>query len=216
MRVDTNSKNYTMFRKIMHYASFTGGCLAFDSAVMPWLEMLFGKKYRVFKYLGWLGTYGISLYAGSLASSGVDTALDSLTEMVNGGLWESEEGDATTIDGIDIPGKNATPNEELQFVHALVGKYHPFEFKSEKAAKGAVELAAAQIEKFGHCDIPLYFVLAGQDKLPYEAYDIALKYGWTADDVKDWGIDKINDDCYIVDMFNYHDISDLYHVFKED
>jgi hypothetical protein len=142
--------------------------------------------------------------------------VDKLTELRNAEVDDDEpdepevETKQTYVD-LDIPGKNATTIEEKQFIADLVDAVHPFEFETEEDAKQFVEEMARYANKFGHVDIAYAFAVSGH-KLPVEVYDVALKFGWKAEDAKDWGVDKISDNLYIADIFNYRDISDTYQI----
>lgn len=217
MHINTESKAYKTFRNIASYASFTGGCLAFDSVVIPFVYAVFSsKKLRLARYLAMLGTYGMSMVAGRVAEMPIDETIDAVVEYIN--LKDEEKKSSPEVeqfyryDGIDIPGKNATPAQEKDFVNDFVAKKHILEFETEEEAKRAVELASETVEKYGHCDLGLFCTFAGKAPIPHEVYDIAVLYGWTKDDVKDWGVDKIDDGNYIADMFNYHSISEFYDI----
>lgn len=218
MHINTESKAYKTFRNIASYASFTGGCLAFDSVVIPFVyAVLSSNKLRLARYLGMLGTYGISLVAGKVSEMSIDETIDNLVEYIN--LKDEEKNPSPEVDQfyrydeIDIPGKNATPEQEKDFVNDFVAKKHVLEFETEEAAKLAVELASETIEKYGYCDLALFWAFNRfKEPLPHEVYDIAVLYGWTKDDMKDWGVDKIDDGNYIADMFNYHSISNVYDI----
>ena len=219
MHINTESKAYKTFRNIASYASFTGGCLAFDSVVIPFVyAVLSSKKLRLARYLGMLGTYGISLVAGRVSEMSIDETIDVLVEYINLKDEEKKQQPSPDVeqwyryDGIDIPGKNATPEQEKDFINDFVAKKHILEFETEEEAKHAVELASDMVEKYGRCDLGLFCTFAGKAPIPHEVYDIAVLYGWTKDDVKDWGVDKIDDGNYIADMFNYHSISEFYDI----
>ncbi len=221
MHINTESKAYKTFRNIASYASFTGGCLAFDSVVIPFVYAVFSsKKLRLARYLGMLGTYGMSMVAGRVAEMPIDETIDAIVEYIN--LKDEEKNPSPEVeqfyryDGIDVPGKNATPAQERIFINDLVAKRHILEFETEEGAKHAIELASETVEKYGHCDLALFCAFAGKAPIPHEVYDIAVLYGWTKDDMKDWGVDKIDDGNYIADMFNYHSISEVYDILESN
>lgn len=212
MHINTESKNYKRFRTVMEFASFTGGCIAFDSVVIPFVFAV-NRKSVLGRALGILGTYGMSLIAGRVSEMSIDDAIDNLVDFIN--LRDAkknkvEEPEQYTYRGVDIPGKNATSEEEKEFVNKLVEKVRPFEFDSEESARTFAENMASYINKFGHADMVLAFSVSG-NKLSSECYDILIKYGWTSSDAF-FGVDRIADNCYIVDCFNYHDISDVYEI----
>lgn len=236
-KIDTESKTYKNVRGGISFVSGIGAGIAFEAMSIPWFKTIF--KSRLLKLACFGGVVSISTLVMEIGDAQARKIVDAyaccwndIADFVNE-LHDDEIDDdepdydakinddepevetKQTYVGLDIPGKNATPIEEEQFINDVVEAVRPFEFDTEEKAKEFVEDVAGYVNKFGHVDIAYAFAVSGH-KLPIEVYDIALKFGWTTEDVKDWGVDKISDNLYIADVFNYHDISDRYQTLKEE
>lgn len=230
-KIDTESKIYNNIRSGIGIVSGLGAGFAFEAMSIPWFRSIFRSRLMNIACFG--GVVSIStliMEIGDAQSKRIVDAyatcwndtVDFLNKLHDAEI-DDEEPDyfevetKQTFAGIDIPGKNATPIEEKRFIADVVDTVRPFEFEKEADAKEFIEDVARYVGKFGHVDIAYAFAAAGR-KLPIEVYDIALKFGWSKDDAKDWGVDKIAENVYIADIFNYHDISDTYQIldFKEE
>lgn len=230
-KIDTESKAYKNVREGISWFSGLGSGFTLECMSIPWVKSVFNSKLMRLSCFG--GIVTMSTLVTEIGRNYSATLVDAVADVWNGGvdflneLHDAEIDDdepdepevktkQTYVD-IDIPGKNATPIEEKQFIADIVDAVRPFEFETENDAKQFVEEVARYVNKFGHVDIAYAFAVAGR-KLPVEVYDIALKFGWSKDDAKDWGVDKIAENVYIADIFNYHDISDTYQIldFKEE
>lgn len=236
-KIDTESKTYKNVRGGISFVSGIGAGLAFEAMSIPWFKTIF--KSRLLKLACFGGVVSISTLIMEIGDAQaqrivdayaeawndvvdlVDKGVDKLTELRNAEIdddepdYEPEVETKQTYVGLDIPSKNATPIEEKQFIADVVDAVLPFEFNTEAEAKEFIEDIAGYVGRFGHVDIAYAFAVSAH-KLPIEVYDIALKFGWTTEDVKDWGVDKISDNSYIADVFNYHDISDRYQTLEEE
>jgi len=229
-KIDTESKTYKNIRSGIGIVSGFGAGFAFEAMSIPWVRSVFRSRLMHLACFG--GVVSISTLVMEIGDEQARRIVDAyaccwndiadfLNDLHDAEIDDDEPDDGygvetkQTFAGIDIPGKNATPIEEKQFIADVVDKVRPFEFKTEEEAKEFVEDVAGYVNKFGHADIAYAFAGYGH-KLPIEVYDVALKFGWTTEDVKDWGVDKISDNSYIADVFNYHDISDVYQFLKEE
>lgn len=228
-KIDTESKAYKNVREGISWFSGLGSAFTLDCMSIPFTSALIKNRLvrlSCFSGIVTMSTF-VSFIGHNMSGELVDSVaycwnngVDKLTELRNAEI-DDDEPDEPEVEtkqvyvGLDIPGKNATPIEEKQFIADLVDKVHPFEFETEYYAKEFVEDVAGYVNKFGHVDIAYAFAASGH-KLPIEVYDVALKFGWTTEDVKDWGVDKISDNSYLADVFNYHDISDRYQTLKEE
>ena len=231
-KIDTESKTYKNVREGISWFSGLGSAFTLECMSIPFTSALIKNRLVRLSCFSGIVTMStlVSFIGHNMSSELVDSVaycwnkgVDKLTELRN----DEPDYDAKINDdepevetkqvyvGLDIPGKNATPIEEKQFIADLVDTIRPFEFDTEVKAKEFVEDIAGYVGKFGHVDIAYAFTVSGH-KLPIEVYDVALKFGWTTEDVKDWGVDEISRNCYIADVFNYHDISDRYQTLKEE
>lgn len=228
-KIDTESKTYKNVREGISWFSGLGSGFTLECMSIPWAsELIKNRLVRLSCFSGIVTMSTLVSFIGHNMSVEIVDSLaycwnkgvDKLTELRNAEIDDDDPDEPEvetkqTYVGLDIPGKNATPIEEKQFIADLVDTVRPFEFETEDDAKQFVEEVARYVNKFGHVDIAYAFAVAGR-KLPVEVYDIALKFGWVKDDAKDWGVDKIAENVYIADIFNYHDISDRYQTLKEE
>lgn len=228
-KIDTESKAYKNVREGISWFSGLGAGFTLEAMSIPWVKSVVNSKLMRLSCFG--GIVTMSTLVMEIGRNYSATVVDAFADVWNGGVdflnelhdaeIDDDEPDEPEVEtkqtyvGIDIPGKNATPIEEKQFIADVVDAVRPFEFETEAEAKEFIEDVAGYVSKFGHVDIAYAFAAAGR-KLPIEVYDIALKFGWTTEDVKDWGVDEIARNCYIADVFNYHDISDRYQTLKEE
>lgn len=230
-KIDTESKTYKNIRGGIGFISGLGAGFTFEAMSIPWVRNVFRSRLRHLAcFCGVTSIATLIMEIGDTQSQRIVDAyatcwndvVDFVNQLHDAEIDDDEpDYDAKINDdepevetkqvyvGLDIPGKNATPIEEKQFIADVVDAVRPFEFDTEAKAKEFVEDVAGYVDKFGHVDIAYAFTVSGH-KLPIEVYDVALKFGWTTEDVKDWGVDKISDNSYIADVFNYHDISDRY------
>ena len=228
-KIDTESKAYKNVREGISWFSGLGSGFTLECMSIPFTSALIKNRLVRLSCFSGIVTMStlVSFIGHNMSSELVDSfaycwnkGVDKLTELRNAEIDDDEPDEPEvetkqTYVGLDIPGKNATPIEEKQFIADVVDAVLPFEFDTEAKAKEFVEDIAGYVGKFGHVDIAYAFTVSGH-KLPIEVYDVALKFGWTTEDVKDWGVDKISDNSYIADVFNYHDISDRYQTLKEE
>lgn len=222
-KIDTESKTYKNVREGISWFSGLGSGFTLECMSIPWASALIKNRLVRLSCFSGIVTMStlVSFIGHNMSVELVDSVaycwnkgVDKFTELRNAEI-EDDEPDEPVVEtkktyvNIDIPGKNATPIEEKQFIADLVDVVRPFEFGTEDDAKQFVEEMARYVNKFGHVDIAYAFAAAGR-KLPVEVYDVALKFGWSKDDVQDWGVDKIAENVYIADIFNYRDISDSY------
>lgn len=231
-KIDTESKTYKNVREGVGIVSGLGAGFAFEAMSIPWFRSIFKSRLMHIACFG--GVVSISTLVMEIGDEQARRIVDAyaccwndIADFVNQLHDDEPDYEAKINDdepevetkqtyvGLDIPGKNATPIEEEQFIANVVDKVLPFEFDTEAEAKEFIEDIARYVDKFGHVDIAYAFAVSGH-KLPIEVYDVALKFGWTTEDVKEWGVDKISDNSYIADLFDYHDISDRYQTLKEE
>lgn len=231
-KIDTTSENYKKIRGAIGFVSGAGAGLTLECMSIPWVKTIF--KSRIARGVCLSGIVPMATLVSLLSRGTSETIIDAYAECWNGLVekvngreapdisdWFKPEEDERiqtkmTFMGIDIPGKNASPSEEKQFVDDVIEAIRPFEFDTVEEAKKAIEDTHALFSSTNAVDLCYYFSSVFGRTIPHEAYDIFLKYGWTQEDVKNWGVDKITGNVSVADMFNYHDISDVYETFKED
>lgn len=233
-KIDTTSENYHKVRGAVGFVSGVGAGFTLECMSIPWVKTIF--KSRAMRAVCFSGIVPMATLVSLLSKGTAETIVDAyaqcwnfVADKVNGreepdiSDWFKQEEDYSgviqtkmTFMGIDIPGKNASPSEEKQFVDDVIEAIRPFEFDTVEDAKKAIEDTHALFSSTDAVDLCYYFSSVFGRTLPHEAYDIFLKYGWTKEDAKNWGVDKITDNVSVADMFNYHDISDVYETLKED
>jgi len=228
-KINTESKAYKNVREGISWFSGLGSGFTLECISIPFMSMMVKNRLIRLSCFSGIVTMStlVSFIGHNMSSELVDSVaycwnkgVDKLTELRNAEIDDDEPDEPEvetkqTYVGLDIPGKNATPIEEEQFIADVIDKVRPFEFETEYYAKEFIEDIARYVDKFGHVDIACAFAVSGH-KLPIEVYDVALKFGWTTEDVKEWGVDKISDNSYIADLFDYHDISDVYQTLEEE
>lgn len=225
-KIDTESKMYSTVRNVFGKVSSAGTIWTAEAMSIPFVQSI--VKNRIMRYACYAGITSnccvlgiVGEKTGHLLVDGLAEGWNALADFVNGepAAQEADEYDfpgsvevktKTSFLGIDIPDANATDKEEKEFVDALVETTRPFEFDTEEEAKKAVEETLSTVNETGFMDICYYFVKILGRQLPSAVYDICLKYGWTVADHTKWGVDKLADTLYVADMFNYHDISNIY------
>lgn len=216
MKINTESKNYIRFRDALKFSSNIGGCLAFDCVVVPFTQAVLRGKLRILRPFAYLGTYGLSLCAGAIAACGVDWAADVIVNSINdepkNDIPEEPVSWYKETNSTKIDTKNATPREEKDIINNFVADAKIFEFESEEQAKSAAEHLVHLTHRYGFFDLANY--CAGISvHVPHDIYDVALKYGWTKDTLKNLAVEETDDGKWILDTSDYHDISNMYKLY---
>lgn len=219
-KINTESNGYRAVRKVVSVVAGAGSGLTVECMSIPWVNAL--MKSKVAKGVCLMGVIPLATIA-SLAGQGASEAIiDAYAE-----CWNML---ADAVDNIqrkktdvkpevekkydvpkDIPGPNATPTEEKKFIEEhIIGQYKPFEFDNIEKAQAFVEYTNEMIKHFGYVDLTAALYVNGIEVSP-DIRAITQKFGWTSDNPIR-GIDKVHDHCYIVDAFNYKDISGVYQV----
>lgn len=227
MKINTKSKKYASIRSAVDFASYFGGCFAFDSVMIPFTQAVMTGKLRVLRPFAYLGTYGLSVCVGAIAAGGVDWAIDTTVDFINSSKSNDIPEDPVSwykeTNSTKIDTKNATPNEEMELVNDFVAEAKIFEFDSEEDAKKAGEYLYDRVTGFGFWTIASYCQdivdVSIYNKIPNKISDIIIKYGWDKDSFMRPAIERIpnesgNKDKWILDVFNYTDISEHYEIFR--
>lgn len=219
MKINTESKAYASFRQGLNFSSYFGGCLAFDCVVIPFTKSILSGKFRVLRPFAHLGTYGLSLCVGAIAAGGVDWAADVIVDAINkepkNDIPEEPVSWYKEMDGTYSTMKNATPSKEMNIINDFVADAKIFEFKSEEQAKSAAEKLAHLTHHYDFCDIANYCACIGV-QVPYDIYDVALKYGWTKDTLGNLAVEEVRDGEWMLDVVNYQDISNAYELYRNE
>lgn len=231
MLINTDSKNYNLVRAGIDFAAFTGGCVAVDSVFIPMIMAVFDKKFKFMRPLGYLGAWAFSVAGGALATSVVDDYTTALVDSVNNLAdakkdepepkvqWYTETKKEQFM-GLDIPGENASREEEKKFIDDLVYETQCFEFLDEDNARKNVVRVVSSIQSIGFFTLSTYFNNRGI-AVPKRVDDILTFFGWTQkslDGTADghlFSIDKINDNLYFANMLNYECIDNVYNILKD-
>lgn len=211
-KIDTESNAYNFTRGATGFISFIGGGFAVESVLIPFIKI--GFKSKIVRFASFVGTISLAVAAGSLAEGSGESIVDiyadcwnMIADKVNGTSEESTDEPISENDEKSV--KNMTPEEELEYVHKYVEEKELFEFATEEEAKKAVEDLAETVNVYGFEDLG-HIALAHKNTPTLDEFSVLIMYGWTKDDIQRIGVDKITDDKYIVDAFNYHNISNVY------
>lgn len=114
---------------------------------------------------------------------------------------------------VEVPSKNAPISKDEKFVTEIVAQNELFTFKTEEEAQKAFEGLKRTADVMGWANIPWYAKLANKniDTTP-EGMDLLHSFGWKKSDLAEAGVDKIYDNEYLLDIFKYHDISDVFEI----
>lgn len=114
---------------------------------------------------------------------------------------------------VEVPSKNAPISKDEKFVTEIVAQNELFTFKTEEEAKKAFEGLKKTVDVMGWANIPWYAKIANKKiDTTTEGMDILHSFGWKKSDLTEAGVDKIYDDEYLLDVFKYHDISDMFEI----
>lgn len=226
MRINTESNTYKTARRIAGDLAYLGGCVSLDCVAIPFIQAVFDTKFRFMRPIGYFGTWALSMVSGALAENVVEEVIDSTVELINDHPSEdSAEGydnkydepqyDVSAVanheNKKDILNKDASPKEEESFVNDRIAEVKPFEFSDEESAKAFVEWAQTTISENGFATVAVPYFMRVPRPVDKHVFDILVKYGWDKpEEIR--GIDRINDNLYVVDAFGYHDISNHYEI----
>jgi len=114
---------------------------------------------------------------------------------------------------VEVPSKNSPIIKDEMFVAEIVAQNELFTFKTEEEAQKAFEGLKRTADVMGWANIPWYAKLANKniDTTP-DGMDLLHSFGWKKSDLAEAGVDKIYDNEYLLDIFKYHDISDVFEI----
>ncbi len=221
-KINLESKGYKAFRSVVGIISGTGAGLTFECMSIP---MVCGvlRNNRVLRLICYTGIVPIATIIDLMGKGAAESIVDSFAEVYNATLAAKDDGFdyidmepeepqvkfRHTYMGTDIPDKNATPEEEKKFVEEVVLKTRVFEFDSEETAMGFATAMTTSLTYMG--PLTLSTVLKWREwDVPSKARDILDKYGWTNEDIAKIAYEKTMENTWVVDAFNYRDISDQY------
>ena len=226
-KIDLESKGYKALRKGVGMFSGAGAGWTLECMSIPWVQAVFSHN-KFVRIMCYSGIVPIAVLVDLLAEGTTETLIDSFADIYNLAVDKingEDEEDAPYVSytaepevevrhkfiGIDIPDKNATPEEEKKFVDDVVLKTRIFEFDTEDGARElATELTTTLIYAGPVLLSGVFDVVGWTLKLPKEVRDILDKYGWVGDDKEKIAYEHSLENTWIVDAFNYHDISDQY------
>ena len=226
-KIDLESKGYKALRKGVGMFSGAGAGWTLECMSIPWVQAVFSHN-KFVRIMCYSGIVPIAVLVDLLAEGTTETLIDSFADIYNLAVDKingEDEKDAPYVSytvepeaevchrfmGIDIPGKDATPEEEKKFVDEVILKTTAFEFATEESAKGFAASLFSALQFFGCFELTSVFKWLQTD-LPTEVRDILYKYGWTKDDMSSISVEKTKEHTWVADVFNYHDLSDYYNV----
>lgn len=232
-KIDTESKGYRAVRGGISFVASAGSGWAFEAMSIPWVSAVFEKN-RFMRYVSYLGVIPLALKAAEVGDELTKKSIDGcvflwnvLADKVNGEEDAPEEYESSEPFGIEIkteryyhgvkiPGPFSTPAEQREFITELVRKTAIFEFKTEEVAKRCVELLHEKAEANKFVTISDALFLREGFIAPDVVREHTDLWGWKADMFSGVPIDKISDDHWIANLFNYMYVGDLYQVLDED
>lgn len=114
---------------------------------------------------------------------------------------------------VEVPSRNAPISEDEKFVTEIVAQNELFSFSTEEEAQKAFEGLKRTVDVMGWANIPWYAKVANKKiDTTTEGMDLLHSFGWKKCDLAEAGVDKIYDDEYLLDVFKYHDISDVFEI----
>ena len=114
---------------------------------------------------------------------------------------------------VEVPSRNAPISEDEKFLDEIVAQNELFSFKTEEEAQKAFEGLRKTVGVMGWANIPWYAKIANKKiDTTTEGMDLLHSFGWKKSDLAEAGVDKIYDDEYLLDVFKYHDISDVFEI----
>lgn len=230
-KINTKTNSFRIARGAAGSAGAVGSMLCLDSVVMPFVYAVFPNN-RLIRTVAFFGLIGLNDIIGLIGASGSKMVFDSyvdtwntLADSVNALISDEqpevetpqsdEVADVTTVKqycGIDIPDENASVEDEKEFLDKVLCELRPFEFNGEDKALKAVELLSDITMKYGCENLAHALIKVFGCDIPQEVYDIAIKFGWTRDDVAKFGVEYVSDGVWIADLFMWHDISETSYV----
>ena len=228
-KIDMESKGYQRFRGAFSNISAAGTIWTYEAVVLPFVQAVWSgnKLGRLMRLACYAGIISTGTVIGLVSKGYSETVVDTLAEGYNALLekpkvvlvqdfisWYNEKAEeneepSVSID-VDEHVKNMTPEEELEYVHKYVEERKLFEFTTEEEARRFAEKLIKNVNEFGFDDLGHIAFNRSADNPTCSEYSILILYGWTKNDIQRIGVDKISDNEYIVDAFNYHNISDFY------
>jgi len=229
-KIDTESKGYRAVRGGILFVASAGSGWAFEAMLIPWVAAVFEKN-RFMRYVSYLGVIPLALKAAEVGDELTKKSIDDcvflwnvLADKVNGEEETEFEPDRSDIEikteryyyGVKVPGAVFTHAEQKEFIDELVRKTGIFEFKTEEVAKRCVELLHEKAEQYKFVTISDALFMREGFIAPEEVREHTDLWGWKADMFSGVPIDKISDDHWIANLFDYMYVGDLYQVLDED
>lgn len=199
-KIDKKSKRFNRIKKVIRFLGLSGGSLAFDVVVFPFIETTF-KNHRLIRTVATYGMYNLSLVAGITSYKAADATVDLLT-------------DAWNITADKVNGEEATDENDIReydtsfdFVYTFFGD------DADVRAHDIVIKLEALIDKNGFVSVNDLREIQHRDAI--EDGDIM---GWTKGDLFHSEIESLLDSNNHVGakltLPRPHDISEHYVVIK--
>lgn len=99
-KIDKQSKRFDRIKKVIQFLGLSGGSLAFDAVVFPFIETTF-RNHRLIRTVATYGMYNLSLVAGIASYKAADATVDLLT-------------DAWNITADEVNGDDPTEENDIQ------------------------------------------------------------------------------------------------------
>lgn len=204
-KIDKQSKRFNRIKNVIKFLGLSGGSLAFDAVVFPFIETTF-KNRRLIRTVATYGMYNLSLVAGIASYEAANVTVDTLA-------------DAWNIAADKVNGDNPTEENDIQdcdvreydtrfdFVYTFFGD------DADVRAHDIVIKLEALIDKNGV--VSVNDLRAIQHREPVENGDVM---GWTNGDLFHSEIESLLDSNNHVGakltLPRPHDISEHYVVIK--
>lgn len=223
-KIDTNSNKYKLVKEAFGFVGGVGSMICLDSVALPFVRALFPKS-KFINLTAMVGCLGLNMVVGAVGMGGTEAVVDEYVSAWNdiadwaNGESKKEDPEVASANSddyqvkttkVEVPSKNAPISKDEKFVTEIVAQNELFTFETEEEAQKAFEGLKTTVDVMGWANIPWYAKIANKeiDTTP-EGMDILHLFGWKKSDLVEAGVDKIYDNEYLLDIFAYHDISDM-------
>lgn len=241
-KIDMDSSNYKIIKGAFGFFGGLGSMVCLDSVALTFVRALFPKSkfMNLTAMVGCVGLNAVVSAVGMGGTEAVvdqyASAWNSIADLVNG-EYKKEEPEVASANGddykipvspiaaskidpsqikttrVEVPSKNAPISKDEKFVTEIVAQNELFSFKTEEEAQKAFEGLRKTVGVMGWANIPWYAKIANKKiDTTTEGMDLLHSFGWKKSDLAEAGVDKIYDDEYLLDVFKYHDISDMFEI----
>lgn len=226
-KINPKSSAYKFVKGAFGFIGGLGSMVCLDSVALTFVRALFPKS-KLMNLTAMVGCVGLNAVVSAVAMGGTEAVVDQYASAWNGiadlvnGEYKKEEPEVASANGdnyhikttkVEVPSKNAPISKDEKFVTEIVAQNELFTFKTEEEAQKAFDGLKRTVDVMGWANIPWYAKIASKKiDTTTEGMDLLHSFGWKKSDLTEAGVDKIYDDEYLLDVFKYHDISDMFEI----